>query len=97
MAKVTNRQRAIDFGECFANNIFNMMLDPNKQGDKFSWDEFPQNFENTCRSSLFQIYSTLPKNIQDLEKLAGKSFITAGEVLKKNFPRKLPSNKNWLH
>lgn len=90
MARITNKQRAINFGECFANNMFNMMLDTENQGDKFCWEQFPQNFETVCRASLFQSYPKTPKNLTELEDIASFSFITAGEILKKNFPRTLP-------
>lgn len=90
MARITNKQRAINFGEVFANNMFNMMLDPDNQGDKFCWSQFPQTFEKVCRASLYQSYPKAPKNLDELEEVASISFITAGEILKRNFPRNLP-------
>ena len=90
MPRLTNKQKAINFGECFANNIFNMMLDIENQGDKFSWKNFPNIFDDACRASLFQSYSKTPPNLQELESIASVSFHNAGEILKINFPNSLP-------
>lgn len=93
MPRMKNTQKAIDFGECFANNMFNMMLDVDNHGKTFCWENFPKVFEPVCRTSVFQIYSSQPKNIKKLEDIAVIAFMNAGEILKRNFPRSLPKKE----
>jgi hypothetical protein len=83
--KTRNQIHAEKVGQAFANNIFKDMLNPNYQGDNFSWDHFPENFAKMCISQIFMSFKDGVKNLDNLKAIGEAAYLEEGKKLKDQY------------
>lgn len=74
MKVFTNEMIAKEYGEKYANTIFQDMLNVNNQGEDFKWENLPMMFREICGASLFMTYKKVPENFNELKELAKKCY-----------------------
>lgn len=77
----TREQKARKIGIIYAKSMFKMFQKEENRGPKFRWGNAPDMFGNHIVSLLFIYFTSKPKNMEELKKIAYQSCFEQTKVL----------------
>jgi hypothetical protein len=81
-----NKKMAQDCGIKFARKFFESMKDVSHQSTTFSWNTYAEGLRGIVEASVYGMYRHLPKNIDELEKIASDAAVIEWSILVSEHP-----------
>ena len=79
--KLTNYQKTKIMEYCagFSAQLYADFLDPKNQGEKFTWEDFPDMVSRLCRVNLFMVFS---QNVYNSKEAEDYAYLMGGRIAK---------------